>query len=489
MSSMYAVSVCLIMLIALNSPATGQSENPRLMILTDIGGDPDDIQSLRRLLMYSNEFRIEGLVATATRGDKPKHLRRRPPYFILENHIFDAIDDYETVRDNLALHAPGYPTAAALRNVVKKGQHARGVENLEAGLATPGSRHIITAVDASDEPLYISIWGGAHDLAQALLDVKTDRTEEEVKQFISKIRVYAINDQDKKYNPEKGTGEWIKENFPSIFYIEAGPEWITRPESTAGYRGMYQNESNTPGQLMKSLVKPGQEFNQQAWVEENINQWGPLGKGYPPDVNINPDSKRNTTGVKEGDTPSWFYVLRHGLNDPSHPEWGGWGGRFEHLARAMYTDAQDDHWSGEDDGSLRRKWTVARWREAYQNDFAARMRWCVLSYEEANHHPLAIIGKDDGRDVIVMKAKKGQRVKLDARASRDPDGNPLSFRWWNYHEVSSVPAIIKNENKRIAEVEIPENASSGEVHVILEVLDEGSPRLVSYRRVVLKIQP
>jgi hypothetical protein len=38
---------------------------PRLLVLTDIGGDPDDQQSMIRLMTYANEFEIEGLIASA----------------------------------------------------------------------------------------------------------------------------------------------------------------------------------------------------------------------------------------------------------------------------------------------------------------------------------------------------------------------------------------------------------------------------------------
>ena len=203
---------------------------------------------------------------------------------------------------------------------------------------------------------------------------------------MAKIRVNAIGDQDSKYHPQaKGTGAWILENFPAIRYVQAGPLWITRPTNTALYRGIYQNDSDSDQQPIKTLVKPGQEFNQIEWVKANISKWGTYGANYPADVNFIPNTPRNTSGVKEGDTPSWFLVLPNGLSDPAHPEWGGWGGRLEHDTRGHFTDAQDDHWSGDADGCLRRKWTVARWREAFQNDFAARMSWTVLPYKEANH--------------------------------------------------------------------------------------------------------
>ena len=56
------VSLSLVSLISFpGSLAAG--ERPRLLVLTDIGGDPDDQQSMIRLMVYANEFVIEGLAA------------------------------------------------------------------------------------------------------------------------------------------------------------------------------------------------------------------------------------------------------------------------------------------------------------------------------------------------------------------------------------------------------------------------------------------
>jgi hypothetical protein len=458
-------------------------ERPRLLVLTDIGGDPDDTQSLRRLLVYANEFRIEGLIATSTMRRALYGLTR----FTAENIIFEAIDDYEQVRDNLALHAEGYPTANELRAVVRAGNpDPPSADHIVPGQSSPGSQHIISVVDSSDEPLCIAVWGEVNELAQALLNVKSTRSPKDVEKFASKIRVYAINDQDMKRYPN-GSGEWIKKNFPYIKYVESGAPRLM-PIITGAYRGVFQNDAAGGGHPTLPLVKPGKEFNQEEWVATNILAWGPLGAGYPAEVNLNPNTARNTRGSKEGDTPSMFFFLPHGLNNPNHPEWGSWGGRFQHHNGGHYIDAQDNHWSGEMDGSLRRKWTVARWREAYQNDFAARMRWCVLGYEEANHNPVAVIGNDKSRNVIVREVKNGETVSLDASASYDPDGDNISFKWWIYHEPSSLSSVaLRNSDKAIAHLEIPESPLAGDVHVILEVSDEGEPKLTSFRRVVLRV--
>lgn len=457
-------------------------ERPRLLVLTDIGGDPDDQQSLRRLMLYSNEFRIEGLLATATQGFLGQRLPRGE-YQICEEIIDEIINDYDSVYLNLLHHNKNYPFPSDMRKIIKGGQKNRGVDFLKPGMSTPASQHIITVVDQSDEPLCVAIWGGAHDLAQALLDVQTTRSKQDLDYFISKLRVFAINDQDKKFHPEnKGTGEWIRLNFPNLWYIETG-SWEFY--FTGAYRGMYQNDEADS----TFIVREGVEIlNSQDWVSKHITPYGALGKRYPSNVNQNPRTPRNSQGIKEGDSPSWFYFMANGLNDYERPEWGGWGGRYEHAADGKYNDAQDDHWSGNQDGRIRRKWTVARWREAYQNDFAARVRWCVLPYSKTNHNPVAIIDSDQSKNILVKYARPGQTITMDASESFDPDKDKILFNWWIYHEVSSSIAILKNNMGNKVKVSIPDTALPGDVHVILEIKDNGNPVLTSYRRVIIKIE-
>ncbi|MFI0429279.1 nucleoside hydrolase-like domain-containing protein [Mariniflexile sp. HMF6888] len=455
-----------------------KEDKPRLLVLTDIGADPDDIQSLRRLLLYANEFRLTGIIATASGN-------RHQPKLKINKYLIDSIiDDYQLVQKKLSQHASGYPKAEFLRALVFEGEANAGSGNLQSGKSTPGTEHIIKTVDSSNEKLNIVVWGGSHDLAQALLNVKDTRPEKDLKTFISKIRVYAIADQyPNGFNI--GTGEWIYRNFPSVFYVESGPSFIDT--KAASFRGMYQNDSKGGDYVTLPLVKPGVEtYNSEEWLESNILNKGTLGEGYPI-VNQNPNTSRNTKGIKEGDTPSWFYFLHNGLSEPDHPEWGGWGGRFEHFSGNHFIDAQDDHWSGEHDGALCRKWTVARWREAYQNDFAARMQWCVSSFEEANHNPEVSINGDSSKKIIFLKAKSGETISVDANASSDPDGNRLLFNWWIYHDASTTYGIISNKNKAKIKVNIPKQAPKGEIHIIIEVKDNGSPNLVSYRRLIVNV--
>ena len=60
--------LAVVMLAGLAMPAV-RAEPPlkhRVIIETDAGGDPDDEQSLVRFLLYSNQFDVEGLVATTS---------------------------------------------------------------------------------------------------------------------------------------------------------------------------------------------------------------------------------------------------------------------------------------------------------------------------------------------------------------------------------------------------------------------------------------
>src|SRR5688572_11606052 len=140
---------CLAVLLALASPAMAAAppradDRPRLLVLTDIGGDPDDIQSMRRLMLYCNEFEIVGLVASAsgTPGEVGRAITR--PELIRE-----VVDDYEAVVASLRRHAEGYPEPDALRDVIRSGDPDRGVPNLGPGRSTEGSRLIAEAIEAS----------------------------------------------------------------------------------------------------------------------------------------------------------------------------------------------------------------------------------------------------------------------------------------------------------------------------------------------------
>jgi hypothetical protein len=219
------------------------------------------------------------------------------------------------------------------------------------------------------------------------------------------------------------------------------------------------------------------------WINLHVrHHHGPLGALYPPKTWTAPNPH---AALKEGDTPSWFYFLPTGVGDPSHPEWGGWGGRFRHAGRGLFRDAED---RVGDKASARA--TVWRWRVAFQNAFQAHMDWCVLSPDEANHAPMAVLGGDQSRAIVTGKAEPGSTVRLSAAGSSDPDGNSLSYRWWVYREPSTCdrPVEIEGDDQTIAILHVPQDAIGKTIHVVLEVTDNGTPPLTSYRRFVLSVE-
>ncbi len=323
-------------------PATSVAQRPRLLVLTDIGGDPDDTQSLIRLLVYANEFEIEGLVASAsgTRGELNESVTRT-------DLIRQVIDAYGQVVPNLKRHADGFPEPDDLVKCVKSGNPLRERQHIGQGQDTEGSRWIIEKVDSGSpaRPLNISIWGGQTDLAQSLWRVKNDRGDNGLTEFVSKLRVYDIADQD-------GIADWMRAEFPGMHYIlsKAPPGSDKR---LASFRGMY--------------LTGDESLTGKQWISENVLSRGPLGSLYPTKTWTAP----NPNGcMKEGDTPSWFFFLPLGGNTPEDPTNPGWGGQFVKQSDGWYIDVS---------GDVDPRSTVSRWRAEFQADFALRMSWCLES--------------------------------------------------------------------------------------------------------------
>jgi hypothetical protein len=334
----------LFLIFPLFSFAISFGQCPRLLITTDIGGDPDDQQSLVRLMVYSNEFDIEGIVTSAS--GTPSELKEA---VVRPDLVEEIIRGYQSVYPNLLKHDAKFPNPEYLFSIVKKGNPHRGWDNVGNGHDTEGSEWIISQADKKDKrPLNICIFGGQTDLAQALWKVKNTRSAKKYQQFISKIRVYDINDQDKIFS------QMFAEHRLPFYILAKAPDGVDKREGA--YRGVYLggNESLTSME----------------WIKENVlENHGPLGKLYPTKTWTAP----NPHGVmKEGDTPSWFFFLGNGLNIPEQPGLGGWGGRFLKNEAGVYRDATDTF-----EGKTEARATVYRWRPDFQNDWAARMDWCV----------------------------------------------------------------------------------------------------------------
>lgn len=442
---------------------------PRLFVLTDIANEPDDEESLVRLLVYANEFDLEGLVATTS-----THLRNRTRVDLIHRQL----DAYTQVRPNLIKHAPGYPTAESLRAVAAAGQPAFGMASVGEGKASAGSRLLLAAADqADDRPLWVSVWGGANTLAQALFDARKERSAADLDRLVAKLRVYTISDQD-------DAGPWLRREFPKLFYI-VSPGGNYGRATWSGISGD-RHYKNGPGHKFQLVDNP--------WLEENvIKNHGPLGALYP-----------KVAYIMEGDTPSSFGLINNGLGWHISPAYGGWGGRYVlHQpggeTRPIWTNHPDSRDTVTADNGRTESTdmaTIWRWREAFQHDFAARMDWCVAGdYKQANHNPIAVLNGDLTKRVLELAVKPGETVTLSAAGSRDPDGDAITCVWQLYREAGTFTGAIalSATNGETTTLVVPAFDSKppreATLHVILTVTDHDRPSLTAYRRAILTFKP
>lgn len=474
---MNCLKILFLLTILVVPPFLAAAAKPRVLVLTDMGADPDDEQSLVRLLLYANQIEIEGVVATTScwqqNGIRP-------------DFIHTILNAYEKVQPHLLLHEPGFPSADALRAVVKHGLPKYGMTGVGEGMDSEGSDWIIRMIEKDDErPLWISVWGGANTLAQALHKLRATRPAAEVDRLVARLRVYTISDQD-------DSGAWLRRNFPGLFYIVTPGDdygqatWI-------GINSVQDGIDNT------TVSNP--------WLATNIQQdHGALGAAYP-----------DVAWGMEGDTPAYLGLIPNGLNTPDRPDWGGWGGRYE-LATPAFETIGDSGSVVVPEPETRPIWTNAsdtytpyvpspqkravkkggrtftgnhvtlwRWRDDFQHDFAARMDWCTRPYAEANHPPVPRLNHPDR-----ITVKSGESFTLDAYGSSDPDGDSISYLWFHYPEAGTWREPITSggaENADRFNVTAPKVEKPETLHFILRVTDKGTPALSRYQRIIVTVAP
>ncbi len=357
------------------------------------------------------------------------------------------------------------------------------------GHDSEGSDWIIRTLEKPDErPLWVSVWGGPNTLAQALWKIQKTRSPQQAERLYRKLRVYTISDQD-------DSGPWIRKTFPDVFFVVSpgyGYEHAT-------WRGINTGEPGTNPEMISN-----------EWLAEHIQQGhGPLGALYP-----------DVAYGMEGDTPAFMGLLSNGLNVPEHPDYGGWGGRYSlhqpkevAVTRSRPRDAPQDApetrpiWTNSADSVLvpRAPYgpppvneikpaksiqaTIWRWRKEFQNDFAARMDWCVQPYAEANHPPVPRLGHAENFTV-----KSGETFRLSAAGTTDPDGDSMSYLWQQYPEAGTYPGLVRftpfaSNLYEIPSVTAPTVTTAQTIHFILKVTDKGTPALTRYKRVIVQVVP
>lgn len=447
-------------------PANGR---PRVIATSD--GEIDDECSLVRFLLCANEFDVEAIVTSSSQYHWRGHR------WAGDDWARKYLDAYAKVYPKLVQHDRRYPKPQYLRartllgNVAAEGDMAR---------PSPGSQYIVRVLldRTDDQPVWLQAWGGPNTIARALKTIEEEHPDH-MAYVANKIRFFFIWEQDSTYQ-EYIRPHWGKYNIQTI---------ISDQFEAIAYR------------WERVIPKEKRVFFSGAWMKEHVLQnHGSLCALY----RAHEDGRFRS----EGDSPSFLHTIVTGLRNLESPGWGGWGGRYVKVRENTWLDPvlesryhyPEGRWYASTAwGRQRARKNIAddpelfaylkpmwRWIDALQNDFAARADWCVKPYHQANHPPSVKLAH-----AVDLTGRPGDRVSLSAKGTTDPDGDALTYRWWQYQEADTYDGRVEIEDadQREAALTVPKDAGRGRtIHIICEVTDSGTPPLTRYQRVVLTVE-
>ena len=492
-------------LLACNTPTSENEEvasspKPRTIVTTD--GEIDDIDSFIRMLLYANEFDLQGLVISSSmwhyKGDgkgtlftsememtRKMYGARTDLRWPGTDWMTPLLNAYEEIYPRLSQHAKGFPTAGYLRSLVRIGNiDFEG----EMEKDTEGSEFIkASLLDDNMEPLYLQVWGGTNTIARALKSIedeyKGDQDWEAIyRKVCDKAILYAILDQDATYR------KYIAPNWPDIKILYNSHQfgafayaWKRAVPESEHYlfegKFMHDEIIENHGPLLKQYYSYG-DGQKQEGDDEHIH-------GDP--AKLKNAQWRNFEPydfISEGDSPAYLHLIDVGLDNLQHPDWGGWGGRL------VQSKEQPNRWEDGEDVKNYNPFTEkmdaaypqVRWLEAIQQDFAARADWCIADYANANHPPVV-----EAVSPKRMHAKPGETIQLEIKTS-DPDNDELVTKFWIYHEAGTYTreAGLAFEGNTATVSLYP--SGTGQLHIIAEVTDNGEHPMTRYQRFVVEVE-
>lgn len=479
----------------------------RTVITTD--GEVDDMNSFIRYLLYSNDIDTAGIILTSSVYHYAGNGEDIEPYrWTGESWIPELIEEYAKIYPNLVKHADGYPEPEYLKSIYRVGNISAPGEMEQV---TEGSRFLEELIlDDDPRTLYIQTWGGTNTTARALKSIQeryqdTPDWSEIKKRIEEKLVIYIILDQDVTYSDYIAKNWDIsvvndKFNFWYFAYMwkMVSPELTSRLEATWNLKKI----RNAHGPLLSkyALIGDGNFLNGELFEEQ---------RGTDEYLEKNPQYQRYEF-ISEGDSPSYFYLLNNGLRNAEHPEYGGWGGRFKKANSSLYLNGAVDY--NPYTKRFEAEYSLTRWFDDIQDDFAGRANWCLAeSFEEVAHYPFV------EKTELDINVSVGEKVALSIPA-QDRNGLDLLYKSWCYFEASSywqdiidahqvehvsaegLPLSIHSEEVEVdfhldivnqssnVLVQIPADAKRGDTfHVITEVSNRTETPLKTYVRHILTV--
>lgn len=482
-------------------------EKPRVIITAD--AELDDSNSLIRFLLFSTDYKVEGLIYTSSqfhwKGDgkgtkywvSGREYDRPGLNFEPMTHyrwdednrfIDDVVDAYEKAYPNLKVHNPNYPTPEYIRSKVAWGNvYFDG----EFERDTPGSE-LIKNVLLDDEPgpVFVEAWGGCSTIARALKNIEDIYSQQagydKIKKKVSeKLVLYLSGDQDNLYD------KYIRPYWPDVKQQPTGH----------GAPGLsFMSPATAKNDLQKKLYGP-------EWIKENILSRGEIGALYrvwgdgkqfakgdiydPFGFDKTADELRamgyvlwcplqpKGTFISEGDTFCFLNLLDNGLKGYVQ-NWGGWGG----YQLPVKPGEQNAGRRGPNARPVIPEAKTPDFLPPVMYSFAERLKWGVTpTFEGANHEP-QIAGP------TAITAKAGETLKLKYTVT-DPDkGQKVNVSWWKHPSCSYEPECnVADPSSANTTFQVPADAKSGdEIHLVLEATDNGNLPLTHYNRLVITVK-
>jgi hypothetical protein len=461
-------------------------EKHRVVILTDM--THDDGNSFIRYLYYSSFFDLEALIVTNQLPDF--NYNDEGPW----NKVMGILDAYKQELPQLRKHDPDLPGYEQLLAVTKRGRGAipiiwltntlefknniadRYVESswdsvyfhdwIGEGLTphgepkdSEGSDFLVHVFEKDDDrPIFVQAWGGTITFVQALYRYRQKYGEEKFKELLPKIHLFGILFQD------------ISFEFFADFKL-------MQEKTCAGFGTAVPTYDENPVELGKVLFDNG-HFWYYVWSNDPDYQKPVTSKdvnGHGPMSDIYDDGG-------EGDTPSFLYLLSSifGLNDPGDPTHGSWGSMFKPMGESF----SESYYATCD---VNRN-ELIRWVPDATNSFKNRLQWSVKEPGKVNREPVSVLNGNKSNRILQVLGKPGEEIMLDASKSFDPDGDEITFNWFRYNEADSYEGrfALGKTDEPVKMVKVPADLEDKNIHIVLEVRDNGTPELVRYRRIIIE---